>query len=147
MHNFLTKQNFKLKFWILVILMSKLCHMTILTKFDQIFGQILAKLGQILVKIFKISKSDIFGIHKCWSPNFEKIYPLDQILMLVKFQNLVQWVKFFKIWKLSIFGSQICHFLGFWKFWPKFGQVWPKFDSKFGQIWPKWSCEILFAWV
>ena len=60
-HNFLTKQHFKLKFWILAILMAIRFHVTILTKFDQIFDQILAKLGQILVKIFKNQKVTYFG--------------------------------------------------------------------------------------
>ena len=60
-HNFLTKQHFKLKFWILAILMAIRFHVTILTKFDQIFDQILAKLGQILVKIFKNQKVTYLG--------------------------------------------------------------------------------------
>ena len=60
-HNFLTKQHFKLKFWILAILMAIRFHVTILTKFDQIFDQILAKLGQISVKIFKNQKSINLG--------------------------------------------------------------------------------------
>ena len=61
-HNFWTKQYFKLKFWILTILMTNRFHMTIMTKFDQIFGQILAKLGQILVNIFKNLISDIYRV-------------------------------------------------------------------------------------
>ena len=81
--------------------MSKLCHMTILTKFDQIFGQILAKLGQILVKIFKNQKSDVFRVQKALIWNFEKFGPLDQILMLAKVQNWSKWAKFFKIWNLN----------------------------------------------
>ena len=60
-HNFLTKQHFKMKFWILAILMAIRFHVTILTKFDQIFDQILAKLGQILVKIFKNQKLTYLG--------------------------------------------------------------------------------------
>ena len=54
-----------MKFWILATLMLKGSHVTILVKFDQILSQILVKLGQILVKIFKIPKSDIFRIQKC----------------------------------------------------------------------------------
>ena len=76
--------------------MSKLCHMTILTKFDQIFGQILAKLGQILVKIFKNQKRDVYRVQKCLISIFEKFGPLDQILMSAKFQNWSEWAKFFK---------------------------------------------------
>ena len=64
-HNFSTKQHFSMKFWILATLMLKGSHVTILVKFDQILSQILVKLGQILVKIFKIPKSDIFRIQKC----------------------------------------------------------------------------------
>ena len=60
---------------------------------------ILVKLGQILVKNFKNPKSDIFWVQKCLLWNFEKFDPLDQILMLAKFQNFVQWVKIFKISK------------------------------------------------
>ena len=45
-----------MKFWILATLMLKGSHVTILVKFDQILSQILVKLGQILVKFFKISK-------------------------------------------------------------------------------------------
>ena len=37
-------------------------HVTILTKFDQIFDQILAKLGQILVKIFKNQKQNHYSL-------------------------------------------------------------------------------------
>ena len=87
-----------MKFWILATLMLKGSHVTILVKFDQILSQILVKLGQILVKIFKIQKSDIFRIQMCCIPNFGKYDPLDKILMLAKFQNLIQLVKFFKIW-------------------------------------------------
>ena len=97
-HNFLTKQYFKLKFWILAILMTNRFHVTILTKFDQIFGQILAKLGQNLVKIFKNQKSDKYRVQKCLISNFENFGPLDQILMSAKFQNWSKWAKFFKIW-------------------------------------------------
>merc|ERR1712219_77067 len=53
-HNFPTKQYFSMKFWILATLMLKGFHVTILVNFDQILGQNLVKLGQILVKIFKI---------------------------------------------------------------------------------------------
>ena len=90
-----------MKFWILATLMLKGSHVTILVKFDQILSQILVKLGQILVKIFKIQKSDIFRIQMCCIPNFGKYDPLDQILMLAKFQNLIQLVKFWTSWNWS----------------------------------------------
>ena len=96
-HNFSTKQHFSMKFWILATLMLKGSHVTILFKFDQILSQILVKLGQILVKIFKNPKSDIFWVQKCLLWNFEKFDPLDKILEIGQRQNLVQWVKFFKI--------------------------------------------------
>ena len=89
-HNFPTKQHFSMKFWILATLMLKGSHVTILVKFDQILSQILVKLGQILVKIFKIPKSDIFRIQKCWISNFEKFDPLDQILEFSQHQNLIR---------------------------------------------------------
>ena len=93
-HNFPTKQHFSMKFWILATLMLKGSHVTILVNFDQILGQNLVKLGQILVKIFKNPKSDIFWVQKCLLWNFEKFDPLDQILMSAKFQNFIRWVKF-----------------------------------------------------
>ena len=54
-----------MKFWILVTFMLKGSHVTILVNFDQILGQNLVKLGQILVKIFKNPKIDIFWVQKC----------------------------------------------------------------------------------
>ena len=105
--------------------MSKLCHMTILTKFDQIFGQILAKLGQILVKIFKNPKSDIFLVQKCLFWNFEKLDPLDKILEFGQHQNLVQWVKFFKISKQAFLEPK---YVTFWVF-ENFDQNLAKFDQ------------------
>ena len=88
-HNFPTKQHFSMKFWILATLMLKGSHVTILVNFDQILGQNLVKLGQILVKIFKNSKSDIFWVQKCLPWNFEKFYPSDKILEFGWHQNLV----------------------------------------------------------
>ena len=64
-HNFSTKQYFSMKFWILVTFMLKGSHATILVNFDQNLGQNFVKLGQILVKIFKNPKSDIFWVQKC----------------------------------------------------------------------------------
>ena len=87
-----------MKFWILATLMLKGSHVTILVNFDQILGQNLVQLGQILVKIFENPKSDIFRIQKCFFSNFENFDPLDQILEFGQHQNLIQWVKFFKIW-------------------------------------------------
>ena len=102
-----------MKFWILATLMLKGSHVTILVNSDQILGQNLVKLGQILVKIFKNPKSDIFWVQKCLLWNFEKFDPLDQILMLAKFQNFVQWVKFFKISKQAFLDPKYATFWGF----------------------------------
>ena len=118
-----------MKFWILATLMLKGSHVTILVNFDQILGQNLVKLGQILVKIFKNPKSDIFRIQKCWIPNFEKFDPLDQILMLAKFQNLIQWVKFFKIWNSAFLDPK---YVTFWDF-ENFDQNLAKFDQNLTQ--------------
>ena len=139
MHNFLTKQNFKLKFWILVILMSKLCHMTILTKFDQI----LAKLGQILVKIFKNQKVTYIGSKNASFQFLKNLAHSDQ------FWNLAD----IKIWSngpnFSKFESKPFRTLNtslFWflkiltEIWPSLAKIWPK-------IWSKWSREIYWSWV
>ena len=124
-HNFSTEQHFSMKFWILATLMLKGSHVTILVNFDQILGQNLVKLGQILVKIFKNPKSDIFWVQKCLLWNFEKFDPLDQILMLAKFQNFVQWVKFFKISKQAFLDPK---YVAFWVF-ENFDQNLAKFDQ------------------
>ena len=105
-------------------------HVTILTKFDQIFDQILAKLGQILVKIFKNPKSDIFWVQKCLLWNFEKFDPLDKILEFGQHQNLVQWVKFFKISKQAFLDPK---YVAFWVF-ENFDQNLAKFDQILTQI-------------
>ena len=131
-HNFLTKQHFKLKFWILAILMAIRFHVTILTKFDQIFDQILAKLGQILVKIFKNQKRDVNRVQKCLISIFEKFGPLDQILMSAKFQNWSEWAKFFKKWNQAFLDPI---YVTFWflkiltKIWPSLAKIWPKIWS------------------
>ena len=119
-----------MKFWILATLMLKGSHVTILVNFDQILGQNLVKLGQILVKIFKNPKSDIFWVQKCLLWNFEKFDPLDQILMLAKFQNFVQWVKFFKISKQAFLSPK---YVTFWIF-ENFDQNLAKFDKILTQI-------------
>ena len=119
-----------MKFWILATLMLKGSHVTILVNFDQILGQNLVKLGQILVKIFKNPKSDIFWVQKCLLWNFEKFDPLDQILMLAKFQNFVQWVKFFKISKQAFLDPK---YVTFWVF-ENFDQNLAKFDKILTQI-------------
>ena len=96
-HNFLTKQYFKLKFYILAILMTTIFHMTILINFDQIWGQILTKLGQILVKIFKNHKSEIFRLQKGLISNFE---------------HLAHWIKFW-CWLKSKIGPNGQNFSNF----------------------------------
>ena len=106
--------------------MTNRFHVAILTKFDQIFGQILAKLGQILVKIFKNQKSDVFRVQRALIWNFEKFGPLDQILMLAKVQNLVQWVKIFKISNEAFLDPEYVTFWSFENFDPnlaKFDQI------------------------
>ena len=124
-YNFPTKQHFSMKFWILATLMLKGSHVTILVNSDQILGQNLVKLGQILVKIFKNPKSDIFWVQKCLLWNFEKFDPLDQILMLAKFQNFVPWVEFFKISNQAFLDPKYVTFLVF----KNFDQNLAKFDQ------------------
>ena len=131
-HNFLTKQHFKLKFWILAILMAIRFHVTILTKFDQIFDQILAKLGQILVKIFKNQKVTYLGSKNAWFQILKNLAHLDQ------FWNLAD----IKIWSNGPNFSkiEIKHFWTlytslFWflkiltKIWPSLAKIWPKIWS------------------
>ena len=55
-----------MKFRILAALMLKGSQVTILVNFDQILGQNLVKLGQILVKLFKNPKSDIFWVQNAF---------------------------------------------------------------------------------
>ena len=114
-----------MKFWILATLMLKGSHVTILVNFDQILGQNLVKLGQILVKIFKNPKSDIFLARKCLLWNFEKFDSLDKILEFGQHQNLVQWVKFFKISKQAFLDPK---YVTFWVF-ENFDQILAKFDQ------------------
>ena len=61
----------------------------------------------------------------CCIPNFGKYDPLDQILMLAKFQNFVQWVKFFKISKQAFLDTK---YVTFWVF-ENFDQNLAKFDQ------------------
>ena len=136
-HNFLTKQHFKMKFWILAILMAIRFHVTILTKFDQIFDQILAKLGQILVKIFKNQKVTYLGSKNAWFQILKNLAHLDQFWNLADIKIWSNGPNFEKF-EIRPFWTPNMSIFGFWKFWPKFGQVWPKF----GQIWSKWSREI-----
>ena len=79
-----------MKFWILVTFMLKGSHATILVNFDQNLGQNFVKLGQILVKFFKISKQAFldpkyvtFWVFENFDQNLAKF---DQILT----QNLVK---------------------------------------------------------
>ena len=112
--------------------MSKLCHMTILTKFDQIFGQILAKLGQILVKIFKNQKVTYIGSKNACFQFLKNLAHSDQ------FWNLAD----IKIWSNGPNFSkiEIKHFWTlytslFWflkistKIWPSLAKIWPKIWS------------------
>ena len=121
-----------MKFWILATLMPKGSHMTILVKFDQILSQILVKLGQILVKIFKNQKRDVYRVQKCLISIFEKFGPLDQILMSAKFQNWSEWAKFFKKWNQAFLDPI---YVTFWflkiltKIWPSLAKIWPKIWS------------------
>ena len=106
--------------------MTSRFQVTNLTKIDQIFGQMLAKLGQTLVKIFKNQKSDQYRVQKCLISNFD----VGQI------PKLVQMGQIFQNLKLSIFRPQICHFLVFENFdqnLAKFGQNLAKNLVKFGQ--------------
>ena len=79
-----------MKFWILVTFMLKGSHLTILMNFDQNLDQNFVKLGQILVKFFKISKQAFldpkyvtFWVFENFDQNLAKF---DQILT----QNLVK---------------------------------------------------------
>ena len=131
-HNFLTKQHFKLKFWILAILMAIRFHVTILTKFDQIFDQILAKLGQILVKIFKNQKVTYIGSKNACFQFLKNLAHSDQ------FWNLAD----IKIWsngpnfsKIEIKHFWTLYTALFWflkistKIWPSLAKIWPKIWS------------------
>ena len=125
-----------MKFWILATLMLKGSHVTILVKFDQILSQILVKLGQILVKIFKNQKSEILRVQKCLISNFEKFGPFGPILDFGQHQNLVQWAKFFKISNQGSLDPKYITFLVFENFdqnLAKFGQNLAKNLVKFGQ--------------
>ena len=62
-HNFLTKQHFKLKFWILAILMTNRFHVTNLTKFLAKFWPNLAKIWSKFLKTKKVTN---IGSKNAW---------------------------------------------------------------------------------
>ena len=127
--------------------MSKLCHMTILTKFDQIFGQILAKLSQILVKIFKIQKVTYLGSKNACFQFLKNLAHSDQFWNLADIKIWSSGSNFSKF-QSKHFWTQNMSLFGFLKIltkiWPSLTKFWPKIWSKLTKMvtWDPFSMSV-----